>query len=204
MTQERPFILGLTGSIGMGKSSTAQIFSDLGVPVWDADAVVHDLYSGNTPAVRGVQKLAPDAVIDNQVDRQVLKQKIAETPELLKQIESLVHPLVAKDRQDFLQKATDNHAALVVFDIPLLFENGSDRICDAVLVVSASPEEQKRRVLERPGMTEEAFQFILSRQMPDTDKRAAADYVLETTTPQAAQEYVQDLVANLTKDRTDA
>ncbi len=200
----KPFILGLTGSIGMGKSATARIFSQLGVPVWDADAAVHDLYSGDTTATRDIANLVPDAVTAQGVDRSILKKKIAATPDLLKKIESIVHPLVAQDRQDFFQTAVENNAPLVVFDIPLLFENNSDKNCDAVLVVTATPAEQKRRVLERPGMTEENFRFILSRQMPDADKRAAADYVLETTTPEAAQEFVRNLVEKLTKGRLDA
>lgn len=204
MTLHRPFILGLTGSIGMGKSATARIFSTLGVPVWDADAVVHDLYSGQTPATRGIAKLVPAAVTDQGVDRRILKQKIADMPGLLKKIEAVVHPLVAINREKFFQDALNNNTDLVVFDIPLLFENKSNKNCDAVLVVTASPAEQERRVLERPGMTKETFEFILSHQMPDAEKKAAADYVLETTTPEAAQKFVQDLVAKLTKDRPDA
>jgi len=200
----KPFILGLTGSIGMGKSATAQIFTNLGVPVWDADATVHDLYFGDTPATEGIRKLVPEAVTKQGVDRSILKQKISKTPELLKQIEAIVHPLVALNRQEFLQRATDNNTALVVFDIPLLLENNNDNYCNAVMVVTTSAEEQKRRVLERPGMTEENFRFIQSRQVPDTDKRAAADYLLETTTPEVAEEFVRNLVAKLTKGRLHA
>lgn len=204
MKYSGPFILGLTGSIGMGKSATAQIFRGFGVPVWDADGVVHDLYTGDTPATRRIRELSPDSVTDQGVDRSILKQEIAKNPDLLKQIENVIHPLVARNRNDFLQKAAAEKMALVVVDIPLLLETGAEINCDAVLVVTASAEEQKRRVLARPNMTEENLEFILSRQMPDAEKRAAADYILETTSPESANAFVFDLIAKLTKGQTDA
>ena len=195
--QGKTFILGLTGSIGMGKSTTAGIFADAAVPVWDADAVVHRIYKGDNPAVRGIAELVPDAVKNQIVDRQLLKQAIEETPELLTKIEALVHPLVAKDRMDFLQDASNRGAKLVVIDHPLLFETGGDKLCDAVLAVTAPPEEQRRRVLTREGMTEDIFNMLLARQMPDADKRRRADYVLETSTIQTAKEYISSLISEI-------
>ncbi|MBV1862846.1 MAG: dephospho-CoA kinase [Rhodobacteraceae bacterium] len=204
MKSSKPFILGLTGSIGMGKSTTAKLFSAENVPVWDADATVHDLYQGDTPAVHAIAKLVPEAVKNQQVDRGTLKLYIAERPELLQEIEALVHPLVSQSREDFLTAAIESGVPLVVIDHPLLFETKGDQLCDAVLVVTASPQEQKRRVMERGEMSEETFEFILAKQMPDVQKRQRADYVLETTTPAAAQEFVLQLIAKISGKTPDA
>jgi len=170
------YILGLTGSIGMGKSTTARFFQAAGVPVWDADAAVHRLYEGD--AVPVITRLAPFAVVDGTVDRGRLRDAVLKDPALLKQVEEAVHPLVAQDRQAFL----DEHAGapLVVCDIPLLYETGADEWLDGVLVVTASPEVQRQRVLERENMSEEVFNDILSKQTPDAEKRRRADFIIDT------------------------
>lgn len=189
-------ILGLTGSIGMGKSTTTGFFRDAGIPVWDADAAVHALYAKGGAAVAPIAQLYPAAVKDGHVLRPALRDWIARDPKALRQIEAIVHPLVAQDRQAFLAQ---HHAApLVVLDIPLLFEGGSDNAFDATLVVTAPAEIQRARVLARPGMTEEHFQTILSKQMPDAEKRARATYVIETLTLEQTRRDVHDLIAQLT------
>lgn len=182
--------LGLTGSIGMGKSTTAQMFRDLGLPVWDADAAVHRLYQG--AAVQPVGALCPDAVKDGQIDRAALKDWIARDPSALGKLEEVVHPLVAADRAAFIAQAD---APLVVLDIPLLFETGAD--VDGVLVVTVPANVQRARVLARPGMDAAQFELILARQMPDAEKRARADFVIETLDMDSTRAAVQDLVEKL-------
>lgn len=176
----RPFRLGLTGSIGMGKSTTAQMFRDAGVPVWDADAAVHALYAEGGAAVAPLAAAFPDAGIGAAVDRGILKRLIDADPAALTRIEAIVHPLVAADRAAFLDRAAAEGADLAVLDIPLLFETGAEAQMDAVLVVSAPAEVQRARVMARPGMTEDLLATILARQMPDADKRARADHLIET------------------------
>lgn len=189
-------ILGLTGSIGMGKSTTAGFFRDAGVPVWDADAAVHDLYAPGGDAVAPLAALHPGAVTAGAVDRAALRDWIAADPGALRQIEGVVHPLVARARAGFL--AAHAAAPLVVLDVPLLFETGGEGYCDAVLVVTAPPEVQRARVLSRPGMTEGHFQTILAKQLPDAEKRARATHVIETLTPDQTRAAVLDLIARLT------
>ncbi|WP_068298964.1 dephospho-CoA kinase [Pararhodobacter sp. CCB-MM2] len=195
-------ILGLTGSIGMGKSTTTGFFREAGVPVWDADAAVHQLYAPGGAAVAGIGALHPAAVFEGAIDRAALRAWIAADATALKQIEGVVHPLVGQSRADFLG---DNAGApLVVVDVPLLFETGGDAKVDRTLVVSAPAEVQRARVLARPGMTEDHFQTILSKQMPDAEKRARADHVIETLTLDQTRAAVFDLIADLTGSRPDA
>ncbi len=170
--------LGLTGSIGMGKSTTAQIFADKDVPVYDADAIVHQLYQSE--AVPLIAEAFPEAVIDGQVDRKILSASVLGKPDELKKLENIVHPLVHAKEQQFLRDAEAKGAKLVVLDIPLLFETGGTHRVDKILVVSAPYEMQRERVLSRENMTEEKFQSILARQMPDAEKRAKADFIVDT------------------------
>ena len=186
--------LGLTGSIGMGKSTTAAMFRDEGVPVWDADATVHKLYAKGGAAVLPIGQEFPDAIVDGAVDRDQLKQIIAKDAMALQKLEAIVHPLVAADRAEFLDT---NKAELVVFDIPLLFETGADEWLDSVLVVTCPPDVQAKRVLDRGTMSPEQFQMILSRQMADAEKRARADHVIETLTLDATRAAVRNLIAEL-------
>ncbi|ARC87197.1 dephospho-CoA kinase [Rhodovulum sp. MB263] len=191
----RPRLLGLTGSIGMGKSTTAALFREKGVPVWDADAVVHGLYAEGGAAVKPIGDLCPEAIRHGAVDRDALKAWIAREPEALMRIEAVVHPLVAADRQAFI--ARHREARLLVLDIPLLFETGAEKWLDAVLVVTAPPGVQRARVLERPGMTGAQLDAILARQMPDAEKRARADHVIETLTLDQARAGVAALIDKL-------
>lgn len=186
------FRLGLTGSIGMGKSTTAALFAAEGLPVWDADAAVHRLYAPGGAATAPLAALCPAALVNHAIDRDALKAWIATTPTALSQIEKIVHPLVAADRDAFMR---DQTADIIVLDIPLLFEKGSDATLDATLLVTAPPAVQRQRVLARPGMTEAQFQLILARQMPDSEKRARATHILETLSLDSARAYVRALIA---------
>lgn len=190
------FRLGLTGSIGMGKSTTAALFRDEGIPVWDADAAVHRLYAPGGAAVAPLAALCPAALRDGGIDRAALKDWIAADPGALARIEAVVHPLVAADRAAFLQVA---RADIVVLDIPLLFEKGSESEMDATLLVTAPPEVQRARVMARPGMTEAQFNAILARQMPDAEKRARATHIIETLDPESARAAVRALIAHIRK-----
>ncbi|RVT83454.1 dephospho-CoA kinase [Rhodobacteraceae bacterium CCMM004] len=189
-----PFTIGLTGSIGMGKSATAALFAEEGCAVWDADAAVHRLYSVGGAAVKGIAQLRPQAVRDGAVDRPALKAWIAEDADALPRIEAVVHPLVAADRAAFL---AETQADIAVLDVPLLFETGGADAVDMVVVVSVPAEIQRARVLERPGMTAAQFQTILAAQMPDSEKRRRADVVIETHTPEGAKAAVQGLVRRI-------
>ena len=191
-----PFRLGLTGSIGMGKSTTAGFFTAAGLPVWDADAAVHRLYARAGLAVDPIAALWPQAKIAGAIDRNVLKTIIAADPSALAQIEAIVHPLVSTDRAQFLSSAS---ADIVVFDIPLLFEKGTEADMDATLLVTAPPALQHARVLARPGMTEDQFQAILARQMPDAEKRSRATHIIETLDLNAASACVTALIAYIRK-----
>jgi dephospho-CoA kinase len=186
------FRLGLTGSIGMGKSTIAAMFAAEGIPVWDADAAVHRLYAPGGAAVTPMALLCPEAIENAGVSREILKARIAQTPALLAQIESVVHPLVAQDRAAFLNATT---VAIVVLDIPLLFEKSSQHEFDATLLVTAPANLQRQRVLARPGMTEQQFETILARQMPDAQKRSLATHIVETLDLTATKAYVTALIA---------
>ena len=181
------FRLGLTGSIGMGKSTAGRMFMDLGHPLWDADAAVHRLYAQGGAAVGPVADAFPSALKDQAIDRAALKAALAADPGALRRLESIVHPLVAQDRTQFIENAKQNGAKIVVLDIPLLFETGGDSQMDGVAVVSTDAETQRQRVMARPGMTAETFAMILSRQMPDAEKRARADWVIPTDTLDGAR-----------------
>lgn len=186
------FRLGLTGSIGMGKSTTAGFFRAAGLPVWDADAAVHRLYSPDGAAVAPLAAAFPAAVTGGSVSRETLKQILQADPSQLPRLESIVHPLVAEDRAAFLCDCT---ADIAVMDIPLLFEKHTDAEMDATLLVTVPPALQRLRVLARPGMTEAQFALILSRQMPDAEKRARATHIIETLSLRAVEAAVEALIA---------
>ncbi len=171
-------IVGLTGSIGMGKTTTATLFADEGVPVNDADQVVHELYRSD--AVEPIRAMFPDVIIDGVVDRKKLSENLAKNPAKFADLEAVVHPLVRAREKAFLDEQRALGKKVVVLDIPLLFETGADRRVDKIVVVSCEPDVQRQRVLSRPGMTPEKFELILSRQTPDAEKRARADYVIDT------------------------
>ncbi len=171
-------ILGLTGSVGMGKSTTAQMFVAEGVPMFDADAAVHRLYAGDAAPL--IEREFPGTTSNGVVDREKLSAQVVGKPEALSRLEKLVHPLVGKLRAEFMSDAKQSGAKAVLLDIPLLFETGDPSKFDAVIVVSAPPEVQRERVLARPGMTPEKFEAILKRQLPDSEKRTRADFVIET------------------------
>ena len=173
-------ILGLTGSIGMGKSATAGLFREAGVPVYDADAAVHALYAEGGAAVAPIEAAFPGVTEGGAVDRTRLRTKVLDNPDAMKLLEGIVHPLAGEAQFDFRRKAHAEGAAFAVLDIPLLFETGGNRHCDFTLVVTAPAAVQRERVLARPGMTPEAFESILARQMPDAEKRARADFILST------------------------
>ncbi len=180
--EPRMMTVGLTGSIGMGKSTAARMFADAGVPVFDADAVVHELYAPGGAGAAAIAEAFPAArAADGGVDRAALRTIVQADPQAFRRLEAVVHPLVARERREFLARARRRGVDLVVLDIPLLFETGGEEGMDAVVVVSASPEVQRRRVLGRPGMTPDALDAILARQVPDAVKRASADYVIDTS-----------------------
>jgi dephospho-CoA kinase len=179
----RPFVLGLTGSVGMGKSTVAAMFETLGVPVFDADAVVRRLQGPGGSLVDEIEAAFPGTTGPRGVDREALGAAVFDDPAALARLEAIVHPAVHVARRDFLHEHAD--AKLIVFDIPLLFEKGGAEEVDAVAVVSAPPEVQRARVLDRPGMTPERFASILALQLPDAEKRARADYVIDTGAPLA-------------------
>ena len=171
-------VIGLTGSIGMGKSTTAKMFADEGVPVHDSDATVHRLYSG--AAVAPVELAFPGVSTDGHIDRDRLGQRVLGDPEAIRRLEQIVHPLVRSETEAFLERNRAAGARMVVLDIPLLFETGGRERVDKVVVVTASPDVQRTRVLARPGMTAEKFEAILARQVPDAEKRRMADFVIDT------------------------
>jgi dephospho-CoA kinase len=192
------FIIGLTGSIGMGKSTTARFFAEQGVPVHDADAAVHRLYEGD--AVPAIEAAFPGTTADGGVDRQKLGERVIGNAEAMRRLESIVHPLVRRAEERFLAQAEQGGAAAAVLDIPLLFETGGEERVDAVVVVTAPAEVQRARLLERPGMTAEKLDALLAKQMPDAEKRRRADFIVDTSQGfDAARAQVRHILAQIAK-----
>lgn len=190
------FVLGLTGSLGMGKSTTAKFFAEEGVPVHDADAAVHRLYEGE--AVSLIEAAFPGTTVAGKVDRDKLAKRVLGDTAAIKRLEAIVHPLVAEVRERFLREAETRGAKVAVLDIPLLYETGGDKRCDAVVVVSAPAEVQRARAFERPGMTAEKLAAILAKQMPDAEKRARADFVVDTSKSyEDARRQVREILARV-------
>ena len=195
------FKLGLTGSIGMGKSTTARMFAELGIPVWDADAAVHNLYSTGGAAVPAIQELYPDAIEDEEVSRPALKGLILSDKNVLGELERIVHPLVAADRQNFIETSVSD---IVLLDIPLLFETSGDKHMDAVACVDIDPETQRERVLQRSTMTEEQFEQILNKQLPNDVKCSQSDFVIRTDNLDHTKEQVANIIELIRKDYINA
>ena len=172
-------ILGLTGSIGMGKSTTAKLFAEAGVPVYDADAAVHKIYEGE--AAPAIEAAFPGTTVDGKVDRMRLSARVLHNPAAIKQLEQIVHPLLGASRNKFLEDAERSGAPVAVVDVPLLFETGGEKRVDAVVVVTTTPEAQRERILARDNMTNEKLDAILARQLPDAEKRKRADFVVDTS-----------------------
>ena len=172
-------ILGLTGSIGMGKSTTAKLFSDAGVPVYDADATVHLIYEGE--AAPAIEAAFPGTVVNGKVDRTLLSPRVVHDAEAMKRLESIVHPMLRAHHQKFLDDAERSGAPVAVVDIPLLYETGGEKRVDAVVVVTTAPDVQRERILARDGMTPEKLDAILAKQLPDEEKRKRADFVVDTS-----------------------
>lgn len=200
-------IIGLTGSIGMGKSTTAKFFAEEGVPVNDSDAVVHDLYRSD--AVEPVGEAFPYAIRDGVVDRQALARQLAANADGFKRLEAIVHPLVRQRESQFLDRESQKGAEMVLLDIPLLFETERHNAVDAIVVVTCDPQIQRERVLARPDMTEEKFELILARQMPDQEKRQKADFLIDTghgldTARARVRQIIKSLRAGKLSEKTDA
>ena len=172
-------VLGLTGSIGMGKSTTATLFAEAGVPVYDADATVHMLYEGE--AVSAIEAAFPGTTANGKVDRSKLSARVVHDPAAIKRLEQIVHPMLGASRQKFLDDAERSGAAVAVVDVPLLFETGGEKRVDAVVVVTTTPELQRQRILARDNMTSGKLDAILARQLPDAEKRRRADFVVDTS-----------------------
>lgn len=195
-------VIGLTGSIAMGKTETAKIFRSLGVPVFDSDATVHQLYAADAEVLHGIEQLVPQAVASGTVDRAALTMAIARQPGLLKDIETIVHPAVRRRQREFLAAQREAGHDVVVLDIPLLFETGQDSAVDRIVVVSAPLELQRQRALQRPGMTEEKFELIKSKQLADTLKRQRAHYVVDTSrSVDDAKRQVIDILEDIRKNQ---
>lgn len=199
-----PVLIGLTGSVGMGKSTTAQIFARHGVAIWDADAAVHRLYAAGGTAVAPIKERFPVAVIDDAVDRETLKSLIVNDKSVLKVLETIVHPLVAADRATFLRDRTEKGDDILLFDIPLLFETGAESQFDVIVVASAPAPLQEERVMARPGMTRAHFLDILARQLPDSEKRRRADFIVDTTDMDKATRDVDKIMERIKSGLNDA
>jgi dephospho-CoA kinase len=195
------FKLGLTGSIGMGKSTTAKMFAELGIPVWDADAAVHKLYSRGGAAVPAIQELYPEAIEHGEVSRPALKRLIQSNENVLGELERIVHPLVAADRQNFIGISDSD---IVLLDIPLLFETNGDKDMDAIACVDIDPEIQRERVLKRNKMTEEQFEQILNKQLPNDIKCSQSDFVIKTDNLDHAKEQIAHFIGLIRKDYINA
>ena len=191
---KKKFVLGLTGSIGMGKSTTAKMFEEAGIPVWDADAKVHQLYTGDTPVVQQITNMFPDAVENKTVNRETLKDLISKDKSVLKILEKIVQPAIAVSRNNFIASANND---IVVIDHPLLLESRSDSYCDAILVVSVDAETQRNRVLSRGSMDAETLDVIIAKQIPNAEKCKRADYIIETKTLEAARAQVQNVIKKI-------
>ena len=172
-------VLGLTGSIGMGKSTTAKLFAEAGIPVYDADAAVHMLYEGE--AAPAIEAAFPGTTVAGKVDRNKLSARVVHDPAAMKRLEEIVHPMLGASRQKFLHDAEQSGAPVAVVDVPLLFETGGEKRVDAVVVVTTTPQIQRQRILERPNMTDEKLNAMLARQMPDAEKRKRANFVVDTS-----------------------
>jgi dephospho-CoA kinase len=192
-------VIGLTGGIGMGKSAAAEHFARAGVPVFNADACVHRLYEGE--AVRPIEAAFPGVTRDGRVDRTLLAAKLAGSQQRLKQLEQIVHPMVVKAEIDFLREQEDRGAKLAVLEIPLLFEAGADARVDVTVVLSAPPEVQRKRVLARPGMTIDRLEHLIARQLPDVEKRARADFIVDSSTSLADMHAEIDKLIESLQDR---
>jgi len=200
MTNARPFILCLTGSLGMGKSRTASFFAEEGVPVYDSDAAVHALYASEAAPL--IESAFPSTTSGGIVDRAKLAARVLGDAAAMAKLEAIVHPLVAKARDTFIAEAQARGAPAVVLDVPLLFETGGERHCDAVVVVSAPFDVQRRRAFERPGMTEEKFTALVGKQMPDAEKRRRADFIVDSSQSyDHAREQVRDILRAIAKMR---
>ena len=203
MSGKRPFVLCLTGSLGMGKSRTATFFAEQGVPVYDSDAAVHGLYEGEVVPL--IEHAFPGTTSGGRVDRAKLAELVLGDEAALARLETIVHPLVGKLRDKFLAEAQARGAPIVLLDVPLLFETGGDRACDAVVVVSAPPEIQRQRAFERPGMTDDKFAAILGKQMPDAEKRKRADFIVDSSQSfDHARAQVRDILREVAKMRDKA
>ncbi len=201
MSETRPLRIGLTGSIGMGKSTTAQLFRDEGIAVFDSDAIVHELYQG--AAVEPIAHSFPQVLENGVINRAKLADIVLKNPQALKQVEEIVHPLVWSERDKFFKANQETGANLVVYDIPLLFEKGVDSSVDVIVVVSATSETQKARVLARPGMTVEKFEALKSKQMSDLEKRARADFIIDTSLGlESARQQVHEILEKLNQPRS--
>jgi dephospho-CoA kinase len=191
-------ILGLTGSIGMGKSTTAKLFAEAGVPVYDADATVHQLYEGE--AAPAIEAAFPGTTSDGKVDRNKLSARVVHDPSALKQLEQIVHPMLGASRQKFFADAEASGAPVVVVDVPLLFETGGEKRVDAVVVVTTSPENQRERVLTRGTMDDARLDAILARQLPDAEKRKRADFIVDTSHGlEPVRDQIRDILAEVVK-----
>ena len=191
-------ILGLTGSIGMGKSTTAKLFAEAGVPVYDADAAVHKIYEGE--AAPAIEAAFPGTTVDGKVDRVKLSAQVVHNAAAMKQLEQIIHPMLGASRQKFLGDAERSGAAVALVDVPLLFETGGEKRVDAVVVVTTTPTLQRERTLARDNMTAEKFEAILARQLPDAEKRKRADFVVDTSHGlDPVRDRIRDILAEVVK-----